>query len=77
MNCVDTQLVGRNGAPNMRAWRTAYRAKKYRAIFKHPSFWVMFVKARAVMWLKKHYFSRSDGTEKIIALRPLLARSGH
>jgi len=61
----------------MRAWRTAYRAKKYRALFKHPSFWVTFVKARAVMWLKKRYFSRSDGTEKIIALRPLLARSGH
>jgi hypothetical protein len=77
MNCVDTQLVGRNGAPNMRAWRTAYRAKKYRALFNHPSFWVMLMKARAVMWLKKRYFSRPDGTVKIIARCPLLALSGH
>ena len=46
----------------MRAWRTAYGAKKYRALFKHPSFWAVFVKARAGMWLTKRYFSRSDGT---------------
>ena len=56
----------------MRAWRTAYGAKKYCALFKHPSFWVMFVKARAVMWLTKRYFSRSDGAEKIIVQCPLL-----